>query len=358
VLRTSAASTGSTAWWALAGTVVGFAIGAGLLAALGTGQVALWVALPIAVCIASYAPGTAPFLVGQAAFTVTVVVLFNLLAPAGWRVGLLRIQDVAIGCAVSLVIGILFWPRGAAALVGDDLADAFRRGSAYLTQAVDWALGLRPTEPDTAIAAVTAGIRLDDALRGFLAEQGTKRLSKNDLWQLVMSTMRLRLTAHSLAGLRGAAPPDHRPDETRLRLQRRAAELADFYGRVADQVSQAAHPGLGQRVRWPAASAAAPAAAPALEPVRLEDPAWAVATDGDGGAADVGSSPAELDVGMAESMLARNTATVAGTLPSTGPDEPEVLWVHEHLRHLRSRAQAISRPATLLAETRQQPWWR
>ena len=95
VLRTSAASTGSTAWRALAGTVVGFAIGAALLAALGTGQVALWVALPIAVCIASYAPGTAPFLVGQAAFTVTVVVLFNLLAPAGWRVGLLRIQDVA-----------------------------------------------------------------------------------------------------------------------------------------------------------------------------------------------------------------------------------------------------------------------
>ena len=141
---------------------------------------------------------------------------------------------------------------------------------------------------------------------------------------------------------RPAAPPDRRPDEIRLRLQRRAAELADFYGRVADQVGQAAHPGLGQRVRWPAASAAAsapapaPAAAPALEPVRPEDPAWGVATDGDGGAADVGSSAAELDVGMAESMLARNTATVAGTLPSVGPEEPEVLWVHEHLRHLRS----------------------
>ena len=103
------------------------------------------------------------------------------------------------------MIGLLFWPRGAGPLVGDDLADAFRRGSAYLTQAVDWALGLRNTEPDTAIAAVTAGIRLDDALRGYLAEQGAKRLSKDDLWQLVMSSMRLRLTAHSLAGLRGPA---------------------------------------------------------------------------------------------------------------------------------------------------------
>ncbi len=229
---------------------------------------------------------------------------------------------------------------------------------------MDRALGLRQAEPDTAIAAVTAGIRLDDALRGYLAEQGTKRLSKDDLWHLVMSTMRLRLTAHSLAGLRGAAPPDGRPDETRLRLQRRAAELAGFYGRVADQVGQAAHPRLGQRVRWPADGAAAsapapaPAAAPTPQPVRLEDPAWAVATDGGAGAADMGSSPVELDVGIAEGMLARDTATVAGTLPSAGPEEPAVLWVHEHLDHLRSRAPEISRPAILLAEARQQPWWR
>jgi hypothetical protein len=37
-------------------------------------------------------------------------------------------------------------------------------------------------------AGVTAGIRLDEALRGFLAEQGAKRLSKEDLWMLVVAT--------------------------------------------------------------------------------------------------------------------------------------------------------------------------
>ena len=37
VLRTSAASTGSTAWRALAGTVVGFVVGAALLVGIGTG---------------------------------------------------------------------------------------------------------------------------------------------------------------------------------------------------------------------------------------------------------------------------------------------------------------------------------
>jgi hypothetical protein len=70
-----------------------------------------------------------------------------------------------------------------------------------LTQAVDWALGTRRDPPDTAAAAVTAGIRLDEALRGFLAEQGAKRLSKEDLWMLVVATMQLRLTATSLASL-------------------------------------------------------------------------------------------------------------------------------------------------------------
>ena len=72
VLRTNAASTGSTALRALAGTVVGFVVGAALLLAIGTGPTALWIALPVAVLVAAYAPGTAPFAVGQAAFTVTV----------------------------------------------------------------------------------------------------------------------------------------------------------------------------------------------------------------------------------------------------------------------------------------------
>ena len=166
--------------------------------------------MPIAIAVAAYAPGTLPFAVGQAAFTVAVVVLFNVLQPVGWRLGLLRVQDVAMGCAVSLVVGALFWPRGASSVVSDDLADAFRRGAAYLTQAVDWVLGTRRDPPDTAAAAVTAGIRLDEALRGYLVEEGAKRLSKEDLWMLVVATMQLRLTSTSLASLQALEPARHR----------------------------------------------------------------------------------------------------------------------------------------------------
>ena len=64
---------------------------------------------------------------------------------------------------------------------------------------MDWALGTSHEPPDGGAAAVTAGIRLDEALRGFLAERGAKRVSKEDLWMLVMASMRLRLTASSLS---------------------------------------------------------------------------------------------------------------------------------------------------------------
>src|SRR5580704_4733825 len=52
VLRTNAASTGSTALRALGGTVVGFIVGALLLLAIGTNTAALWVVLPIAIAVA------------------------------------------------------------------------------------------------------------------------------------------------------------------------------------------------------------------------------------------------------------------------------------------------------------------
>ena len=141
VLRTNAGSTGSTALRALAGTLAGFVIGGALIVAIGTNTAVLWAALPVAVFVAAYAPGTAPFAVGQAAFTVTIAVLFNLLVPVGWKVGVVRIEDVAIGCAVSFAVGILFWPRGVASVVGDDLADAYRTGAMYLDPGGGMGLG-------------------------------------------------------------------------------------------------------------------------------------------------------------------------------------------------------------------------
>ncbi len=299
VLRTNAASTGATAMRALLGTVAGFVIGALLLLVIGSGAGALWTALPIAVLVAAYAPGALPFAAGQAAFTVVVSVLFNLLVPVGWQIGVVRIEDVAIGCAVSLVVGVLFWPRGASSLVADDLADAFRAGGAYLSDAAHWALGLN-TEPPSAISAITAATRLDDAVRGFLAEQGAKRVPKEQLWRLSSGALRARLTAHSLAGL------PHRelaPDPTRVLLGDLAGQLAAWYDHLASRLDRTNH-----------------GAVPMLAPPEFQLP-----TTPDG--------------------------------PSV-PDLSWTLWVGEHLRHVTLRLNELVEPAATVAAQRHRPWWR
>ncbi len=298
VLRTNAASTRSTALQALTGTVIGFAIGGALLVLIGGGTTALWVTLPVAVFIAAYAPGTAPFAVGQAAFTVTVAVLFNLLAPVGWKVGIVRVEDVAIGCAVSVLFGAMFWPRGVAAVVGDDLADAFRSGASFLTQAVRWTAGLGAEEPDGEPAAITAGLRLDDALRGFLTERGSKRVEKQELWRLVGGTLRLRLTAHAIAGL----PRDPLAvPAARDALERRTEVLAAWYERLAELVDR------------PHEQAVAAIAPPTFGP---------------------------------EDMVLASYGSHYG------------VWLCEHLDHLAEHLGELAQPALRIAELRRAPWWR
>jgi uncharacterized membrane protein YccC len=298
VLRTNAASTGSTAVRALIGTAIGFVIGGALLVAIGSDSTILWVALPVAVFVAAYTPGTAPFAIGQAAFTVTVAVLFNLLAPVGWKVGVLRIEDVALGCAVSIAVGALLWPRGLTAVVGDDLADAFRSGAAYLKQAVEWTSGLTAAEPDGAGATIAAASRLDDALRGFLAEQGSKHMQARELWRLVGGSLRLRLTARSIAEL----PRDPAGiGAARDALRRRTKTLAAWYDGLAELVGKPHNPTV------------VPLEAPVFGPEDVVDP----------------SSRSHYGI-----------------------------WLCEHLDHLSENLVDLLAPATRIAEVRRRPWWR
>jgi uncharacterized membrane protein YccC len=317
VLRTSASSTGATALRALGGTAIGFIIGAALLVAIGTSEPALWAAFPIAVAIAAYTPGTAPFALGQAAFTITVVVLFNLLVPAGWQVGLIRIEDVALGCAVSVVVGALFWPRGAAAVVGDNLADALRAGADYLTEATKWALGLVKRRPGQANEAISAGTRLDDSVRGFLNEQGTKQMPKADLWMLVMAAQRIRLTAHSLSSLplQRRAGHDAAPAEVTTGPRARQpvyADLAAFYDQIAGQVGRPAH----------------------------------------------GNGPVVLtELPLPDSLRALNAAGYETGDSAAVSADPELLWVRMHLEQLTSHATGLPAPAAEVARLRNEPWW-
>ncbi|BEP14217.1 FUSC family protein [Acidothermaceae bacterium B102] len=208
VLRSNALNTGQNIVRGLAGTVAGFVIGALLLEVIGTNPTTLWVLLPLAILVAGVAPAAISFAAGQAAFTVVLVILFNIIQPAGWRIGLLRVEDIALGCSVSLVVGLLFWPRGARAALRQALAEAYVDSAAYLARAVEYGMvrcdwSAAPPIPPTAEAlkAADAARRLDDTFRNFLAEGGAKPLPLAQVTSLVTGVAGVRLAADAVLDL-------------------------------------------------------------------------------------------------------------------------------------------------------------
>jgi hypothetical protein len=208
VLRSNALNTGQDAVRAMLGTLAGFIVGAALLVGIGTNTTLLWFLLPLAVFLAGVAPAVISFAAGQAAFTLTVVILFSIIQPSGWRVGLLRIEDVALGVGVSLLVGVLFWPRGAAAALRQALAEAYADGAGYLAGTVRFGMSRGdpgapavPAPVGDAARASAASRRLDDAFRTFLAERGAKRFPLADVAGLVTGVAGLRLEADAVLDL-------------------------------------------------------------------------------------------------------------------------------------------------------------
>jgi uncharacterized membrane protein YccC len=209
VLRSNALGIGSSVLSALAGTAVGLFVGVGLVLAAGTDEGVLWALLPVAVLFAAYAPQAISFAAGQAGFTVTLLILFNLIQPTGWTVGLVRIEDVAIGFGVSLGVGLLLWPRGAGALVRKSLAASYARGADFVAAAVQFLVrgGDASRVNHAGGQARAAADRLNDAFRQYLAERPAHPASKlEDLGALLAGVARVRLAAASLSMLAG--PPE------------------------------------------------------------------------------------------------------------------------------------------------------
>jgi uncharacterized membrane protein YccC len=176
VLRSNAMATGRTAVQAIAGTVVGFLIGAAFMLAVGAHQAILYFALPVSLFLAAYAPSAISFLVGQAAFSINLIVFFNLLSPAGWRVGLVRIEDVLLGTAIGVGAGLLLWPRGARTDFHHALAALYRAVAVYGDESFDRVLALsgEATKPNRR-SAVEARDLAGEAFDVLLNERAQKQ---------------------------------------------------------------------------------------------------------------------------------------------------------------------------------------
>jgi uncharacterized membrane protein YccC len=240
VLRSNALGTGATIFSAVAGTVVGIVVGGVLIYAIGTDEAVLWALLPLAILLAAYAPRAISFAAGQAGFTVVVLIVFNIIVPTGWTLGLLRVEDVVIGCAISLAVGVLFWPRGAEALVRQALGAAYAQGADYVMAATQRLAGTAvPTEDtrNSQRAARAAADRLDDSFRQYLAEPASRRANLDELGALVSGAVRMRLAAFSMSTL-APAPGDPAFQRCEEALTSEAGALDSWFVGFADAIER------------------------------------------------------------------------------------------------------------------------
>jgi len=244
VLRSSALTTGTRVLRAVAGTAVGFVLGAIVIELLGVDPVVLWILLPIVAFGSAYVPEVASFVAGQAAFTMMVLINFNLIVPTGWQVGLIRVEDVVVGALVGIVVSVLLWPRGATAAVSKAIDDARAVGAEFLTQAVlRVTRGASEDATDRVIALSRAGLEasrtVDDAVRQYLSENGGMTELRAPVVRAANRAIRLRAAAELIADV--VPPPLGVYERTREVLESHAdaieARLTGDPGRELHTIS-------------------------------------------------------------------------------------------------------------------------
>ncbi len=238
VLRSSALATGTSMASALAGCFAGIVVGGLLVVAVEGSEAALWILLPFATGLAAYTPRAVSFAAGQAGFSIVVLILFNLIHPSGWEVGLLRIEDVAIGAGVSLLVGLLFWPRGAVTVLRRALGSAYSTAAAYLDATVEALLAGAPRPLEAEREAFAAAQVLDSGVRDYLGDRSGANAPIEQLAVLMAGATRVREVAglldHSgvLIRLEPVDPALTRAAATRAELEADAESRCRWYSQL------------------------------------------------------------------------------------------------------------------------------
>lgn len=175
VLRSSASTTRTSAVRAITGTVIGFVAGAVVITLVGVNPVVLWCLLPVVTFGSTYVMRVGSFTASQAMFTMQVLIVFNLMRPMGWQIGLTRVEDVVIGALVGLVVSVLMWPGGAQSAVRRAFDGAVTACANYLSVAVGRVTHGASQQTDDAVTragaeALSAARTHAEAIRAYLAE--------------------------------------------------------------------------------------------------------------------------------------------------------------------------------------------
>lgn len=263
VLRSSATSTAATTVEAVAGTLAGFGLSVVAAVTFGGSGIAYSLTLPVVLFLAIYL-AVVSLVAGQALFTIVIVVLFNLLQPQGWSIGLLRVEDVVVGAAVGLMIGVAIWPRGAGGQLGRSCGTLIQASDDY---AASRARSLLPGEragPIDAlrVSALEAAARAEDVFAQYLTERRRKSAPLHSWSRLLVGGNRLWLSADAM-----------HPQDPPVSVAGPCAGFATALGRsldvLADSYSRLAA-SLNSDAPGPAPPGLLPGPSPQLGPRSLE----------------------------------------------------------------------------------------
>jgi uncharacterized membrane protein YccC len=245
-LRSSALATGQSTIQVLLGTVIGVAIGAPCIVLVGNDTTLLWVLFPVALFFAAYAATVVGLVAGQAGFTLVIIILFSLLVPSGWTVGLVRLEDVALGVGISVVVGLLLWPRGLRAQLRRALADLYHAVADDLAAALHQILTLGYSEgySDTVTRAqgraIRAAEREGEAFDQYLRERGSRHLAPAIAGSLGAAGRYVMVAAdvlHALADTGYLVSNPGNPPDADAAIHSQVHALIEAYTHLADQLS-------------------------------------------------------------------------------------------------------------------------
>jgi uncharacterized membrane protein YccC len=150
-----------------------------------------------------------------------------------------RIEDVAIGFAISLGVGLLFWPRGAGALLRENLAAAYSRNADFVVAAERRLVEGGAVSTAAEQAATGAAHRLDDAYRQYLTERSAQPVNPESLAGLVAGAERVRRAAQSLESLARMADGGTRLGRCAANLDSEVHALRSWYVTLGDALLHA-----------------------------------------------------------------------------------------------------------------------
>jgi len=238
VLRSNVATTGTTVVSAVIGTLAGFLLATAATLAIGAHAPLMWVALPLAVFAAAYAPGAVSLGAGQAMFALLVVLLFNLMVPEGWQTGAVRLEAVTVGALAALAASLIMWPKGAAAVLRTEVAHHVRAASELTRASFEFLFGTGDAAhvESAKESCLRARQRVEEALAAYAGERGQKRVPLATWVPLVRIPISISVADETLIALRHAGYGADGCPAAAQRLTETARSVHESFDELADRL--------------------------------------------------------------------------------------------------------------------------